>query len=580
MAVKNAILMPKEQHHEADLIFTSSSSPVEEEAKLNMAVFQKSYERASSIFCYGALLHAVQTSHMYKDSKTFVDMSMKKDPEVILGLFGQFPKSYSEQELLDFIAENFDSNESDLLAWRPIDMVEHPKFIDQITNIEYKTWALALNQVWAELTRVVSPNALNSPQRHSILPRRFPMIVPGGRFRESYYWDTYWIVKGLIACEMQMTSIGVVQNLLDDVENFGFVPNGARIYYLNRSQPPLLSHMVLEVFEATKNREWLEKAIAILDKEYLYWMNPESGKIVQFSDGNVLNRYFANTTLPRPESYAEDIHTAQNGSHPPNFAYLQLATGAETGWDYSSRWLAGVNVNNLSLSDIIATFVIPVDLNALLFRMERNLARMHEFIDESLESIPHSNTQCFKSPIAQQYAEAAERRKNAMNKWLWDPNTFCWRDFRIDTEHQSIRNSISNWVVPAWAGMLEGEDEMKINLFKESLKASGLLQIGGAITSDLTTGQQWDSPNVWPPIMSMLIESMEFISDPQMAMKLVETWLSTSFIAWKKDGSMHEKYNGFELGVNGAGGEYEPQVGFGWTNGIILDLLYKYGGKL
>lgn len=81
--------------------------------------------------------------------------------------------------------------------------------------------------------------------RYSIIRRSLPFIIPGGRFRESYYWDSYWIVLGLLACDMEVTAQGLVRNLLDDVSTYGFVPNGGRIYYLNRSQPPLLSDMVV-----------------------------------------------------------------------------------------------------------------------------------------------------------------------------------------------------------------------------------------------------------------------------------------------------------------------------------------------
>jgi hypothetical protein len=71
-------------------------------------------------------------------------------------------------------------------------------------------------------------------------------VVPGGRFEESYYWDSYWIIRGLLICDMTETAWGVISNLLEDVTNFGFVPNGGRIYYLDRSQPPLLTLMIAE----------------------------------------------------------------------------------------------------------------------------------------------------------------------------------------------------------------------------------------------------------------------------------------------------------------------------------------------
>jgi alpha,alpha-trehalase len=287
------------------------------------------------------------------------------------------------------------------------------------------------------------------------------MIIPGGRFRESYYWDTYWIIKGMLACEMYATSTGVVQNLLDDVENFGFVPNGGRIYYLNRSQPPVLSDMVLEVFQATQNIEWLQKSVKTLDKEYCYWMNPKNNKVVQFSDGAILNRYFANTTIPRPESYFEDIETVHLSAHKAEFTYLQLATGAETGWDYSSRWLSGPNTNNLRLEDIIATLIVPADLNAILYRMEKNMARIHEYLELQLAEFPSEKYTEYKTNLGKLYFEASERRNQAINKWLYDSHSSCWRDFRIDTEEHSIRNSISNWVVPVWSGLVDHEHQEK-----------------------------------------------------------------------------------------------------------------------
>jgi len=109
---------------------------------------------------------------------------------------------------------------------------------------------VALNKFWKELVRKVPDDVFDAPQRFSILRKKHPFVVPGGRFRESYYWDSYWIVLGLLACDMTLTAKGLVQNLLDDVSTYGFVPNGGRIYYLNRSQPPLLSDMVVALLEA------------------------------------------------------------------------------------------------------------------------------------------------------------------------------------------------------------------------------------------------------------------------------------------------------------------------------------------
>ena len=54
-----------------------------------------------------------------------------------------------------------------------------------------------------------------------------------------------------------------------------------------------------------------------------------------------------------------------------------------------------------------------------------------------------------------------------------------------------------------------------------------------------------------------------------------ETWIATCFAAYQSTGFMYEKYNAFVFGVGGGGGEYVPQVGFGWSNGVVLYLLDK-----
>ena len=90
----------------------------------------------------------------------------------------------------------------------------------------------------------------SNPERHSLLYQENTIIVPGGRFRESYYWDSYWINKGLLVSGMTTTANGVVNNLLTQVKTYGFVPNGGRDYYLNRSQPPFLSDMVVDLYNS------------------------------------------------------------------------------------------------------------------------------------------------------------------------------------------------------------------------------------------------------------------------------------------------------------------------------------------
>ncbi|CAE7933584.1 unnamed protein product, partial [Symbiodinium sp. KB8] len=94
-----------------------------------------------------------------------------------------------------------------------------------IQNSTLRSFALQVNDLWALLGRKPAPDVFNNPQRHTLVPYPYPLMVPGGRFRESYYWDTYWIVLGLLASDLHETAEKVVNNLLWEADTYGFVPN-------------------------------------------------------------------------------------------------------------------------------------------------------------------------------------------------------------------------------------------------------------------------------------------------------------------------------------------------------------------
>ena len=216
-------------------------------------------DRACSVFCSGPILAAVQTANppLFNDSKTFVDMPLRVDPEDALAAFDALPTlngAVSRDDLVDFVDTYFVAAGSDLVAASPSDWVASPPRLAKIANDTWREFGLALNNIWPDLYRVVNASVFAEPQRYSLLLREAGLVLPGGRFRETYYWDSYWIVRGLLVCGMVDTAQGVVQNLLDDVSDFGFVPNGGRAYYTQRSQPPLLASMMLEVVRAIATR--------------------------------------------------------------------------------------------------------------------------------------------------------------------------------------------------------------------------------------------------------------------------------------------------------------------------------------
>ena len=98
------------------------------------------------------------------------------------------------------------------------------------SNAEKLFWfANELNKLWKTLYRVVNKNVSTQPYRYSFIPLKHPGIfIPGGRFREVYYWDSLWIIQGLLTCGMIDSARRLTENLADLVDRFGFVPNGTR----------------------------------------------------------------------------------------------------------------------------------------------------------------------------------------------------------------------------------------------------------------------------------------------------------------------------------------------------------------
>lgn len=204
-----------------------------------------------------------------------------------------------------------------------------------------------------------------------------PVIVPGGRFRELYYWDSYWIIKGLLHSEMHSTAKGMIQNFFSIIERYGFMPNGGRIYYLTRTQPPLLIQMVMTYVDMTGDYDFMSEALPYIVTEFEFFVNYRTVEV----NGRRLFRYGTSIVIgPRPESYYEDVQTAQyfqTESEKDKF-YVQVNAGAESGMDFSSRWFVTDGSNEGELHDIQARYIVPVELNSIMYYNAISLAELHE----------------------------------------------------------------------------------------------------------------------------------------------------------------------------------------------------------
>lgn len=266
----------------------------------------------SLVYCQGDLLDTVQRSEIFEDSKTFVDMMQINPSSQTLENFERFKRETNNNPTKDdirkFVDENFIA-EGELESWSPSDYNSDPAFLKRIDDTIVRDFAKNLVSIWPTLARKVKRDVIENPDRHSLIPVPNGFIIPGGRFRELYYWDSYWIMEGLLISEMQDTVRGMLENLLSFVEQYGFVPNGGRVYYLNRSQPPLLTLMVGLYTEASNDTKWLRKNIGILERELKWWLTNRTVTVEKNGVKYTLVHFGSDSGTPRPESYIEDIRT-------------------------------------------------------------------------------------------------------------------------------------------------------------------------------------------------------------------------------------------------------------------------------
>ncbi|PAV90097.1 hypothetical protein WR25_25281 isoform B [Diploscapter pachys] len=254
------------------------------------------------IYCEGSLLHAVQTAKLFADCKHFVDMPLKSNAEDTLSKWRALETAgpLDAGQIAQFVKDHFDEPEGELVQCEPIDWIPELTF-DNIKDAEYRHLTHRLHLKWPSLYRRVSDRVLLNPERFSIIPVPNPFVVPGGRFREMYYWDSFFTIKGLIASKMMKTVQGMIENMQYLAEMYGFIPNGNRLYYLNRSQPPLLTWCVYEYYKATHDLEFVAKLLPTLRKELAFFQANRSIML----DGWIgpLFRFAVTTVTPRPESY-------------------------------------------------------------------------------------------------------------------------------------------------------------------------------------------------------------------------------------------------------------------------------------
>jgi alpha,alpha-trehalase len=423
----------------------------------------------------------------------------------------------------------------------------------------------------------------------SLLPLPHPYIVPGGRFREIYYWDSYFTMLGLKESGEVQVIEDMVRNFAHMIRTYGHIPNGNRTYYLSRSQPPFFALMVDLLAELKGESTWNEY-LDVLEKEYAYWMEgadklapgKASARVIRMVDGSLMNRYWDDLDIPRQESYREDVETAERavtemlsrttfpGKKEQEAAvrdlrsaiYRDLRSGAASGWDFSSRWFA----DRTSIDGIRTTRMVPVDLNCLVYQVELILRKAF-----SRAAASKPNQAAAFTAKAGEYEQKAKARKQAIEKYCWSESVGIYADFDLDKQAVDTQVHMGS----AFPLFVNVADRMRGGKAARTL-VSQLLKDGGFVTTSVRSGQQWDAPNGWAPLQWVAIiglEQYEFFEEARLA---AERWVKLNKAVYARTGKLMEKYNVMDVTLEAGGGEYPSQDGFGWTNGVLLALIKKY----
>ncbi|WP_312765163.1 trehalase family glycosidase [Epilithonimonas sp.] len=480
------------------------------------------------------LFEAVQKAEIFDDQKTMVDA-------IPLFTIAEIEKRYSNEknkpdfDLKSFVLRNFSMEQ---ISERADDIVENKIPIKE--HIE---------KLWNQLARTAYEN------KGTLLQLPKPYIVPGGRFIEFFYWDSYFVMLGLqVSGNVEMMK-NIVENCSYLIMNYGFVPNASRSYFLSRSQPPYFSLMLDLIYENTNDEKIYSQYFETLEKEYEFWMSGvedlENGKavkrVLKTNDGDILNRYYDDENLPRPESYLIDVKDSENSQN--SEFYRNVRAACESGWDFSSRWFEdGENIGTIYTLELA-----QVDVNCLLWHLEKTLAKS-----------AHINR---KFDLEEKYQSLSNQRKSNIEKYFWDKESKIYRDFNFIKNKQTQSEHIAS-LYPLFLKISSKQQAKEI----AQTISEKFLYSGGLVTTTKETGQQWDLPNAWAPNQWIGYTAMKNYGFEDLAEQIKYNWSKNVERVYNNTGKLMEKYNAVDVKSIAGGGEYPNQDGFGWTNGVYLKM--------
>ncbi|MDN5476874.1 MAG: trehalase [Chryseobacterium sp.] len=477
------------------------------------------------------LFDDVQRAKIFEDQKMMTD-AVPLFPVSEINAEYEKKKGHEGFKLKDFVTENFDFPGANV-------SVRKEDHLPVVQHIE---------KLWDELTRTAYE------EKGTLLKLPKPYIVPGGRFNEFFYWDSYFIMLGLQASGRIEMMENIVENCSYLIQNVGFVPNASRTHFLSRSQPPYFSLMLDLVFETTHDEKIYTRYHDTLEKEYAFWMSGEERldttsslkRVAKTKNGDLLNRYYDADNTPRPESYLIDIEDSENTGEE---FYRNIRSACESGWDFSSRWFAdGEHIQTIETLNIA-----EVDLNSLLWHLEKTLAKSSALLNLAEKE--------------NYFTQRAAVRRQMIDTYFWDEKTEFYKDYHLK-KHTTTPSEHIAALYPLFLGLA---DQKQAESVAKNIAEKFLYQ-GGLVTTTKKTGQQWDLPNAWAPYQWLGFKAMKNYGFDELAEEIKNNWCNNVERVYSNTGKLMEKYNALDTETIAGGGEYPNQDGFGWTNGVYLKL--------
>jgi alpha,alpha-trehalase len=447
----------------------------------------------------------------------------------------------------------------------------------------------------------IDPGTLSA---QGLLYLEHPYVVPGGRFNEMYGWDSYFILRGLVRDGRIDLARGMVENFFFEISHYGEILNANRSYYLSRSQPPFLTSMILSVYEAEKaagheDRAWLEKAYGYAVRDHDMWTREPL-----LAGDTGLSRYYDLGEGPSPESVKDETGHYRNVAeyfllHPeadqaygqgyvvvkddkqaaraifgaayqvhvcdaPNSTAKSDCSSAAT-VSLSGDFYKGDRSMRESGFDIAFRFgpygaathhYAPVCLNSLLYKTEKDLEQM--------------STTLGKNEDAERWKALAAERQANIRKYMWDGGRGRFFDYDFEKKQRSTYDYITTFY-PLWAGVASKEQAQMV-----ATNTGVFEKPGGLMMSPYETGGQWDAPYAWAPTQLLAVVGLRRYGLDNDANRIAYKFLSTVAENFRHDGTIREKYNAVTRSSETAvtAGYHVNIVGFGWTNGVFLDLLH------